>query len=609
MAEESGEVLLDSMVRVTWDPEGSAKVLVELGDPMWAPVLLDGKQLVDVVPGLNQKGVLNIPRQNETHKLTFTLCRETAGPAEAFEERLEQSIAAPRDMADVLLAFESGKTFRVKNCSVESWPSDQNERLTKETLNILGGELVAEAGGTPTATGAEVILYANPGIQVAALESLATWTNSGTGSMNAVQATAANQPTAIVPSLNISSYYGGFYLPGIAGNYGSAADGSILDLGSDLTLAWRGKLDSYTPAAKTCLVSKWLATGNQRSYALFVNTDGTIELQISTDGTAAGILTYTSTVPTGLAPRTMTTIAAVRFGTTIRFWLSSTSFPPDGGLFSTNAIQLGAALTGVSTAAFNSTALFNVGATDGGTLNLMKGWTMQVMTRKTHNNAAASPTTDYWLQFFNTASGATAVIDNYGVGTMTVNRTGAIPAKIVQGNRGQFDGTNDSMTLASPLQVKSVGGLTLAWRGTINRVAGDNDLIFCGTADGLNPRALLRVDDGDLKLFVRRTDAEATATITFAAAVAQYAHKTLAASINFTAGTAALYVDGVMVASGALTSAGLTDATNSGAMRIMAGASAANPAAGDLARMVIQQRALDIFEMATLHLTLATNEG
>lgn len=602
------DVLLDSVVEVVHDPDGAATVLVAIGDPMWEPVKLDGKQVVDTAPGLNRAGVDTFPRGNESHKLTFTLGEEKATVQDAFEDRIRASMTLPREKADVRLSFESGARFRVKNCSIESWPHDQVEHIIKQSLVIVGGELVEETGTAPPDSNAEIALYAELGMQSGSIEPLATWLNQGSGSMDAVQATGANQPVAIAPSPQGSTFYGGFYLPGVAGNYGSVADMGILDLSGDFTLAWRGKLDSYTPAAKSCLISKWTSAGDQRSYMLSVNTNGTIELQVSTDGTAAGILTYTSTVPTGLAPRTFTTIAAVRVGSTIRFWIAETAFPPANGLFSSEALQLGAAVAGVSTAVFNSTAPLNIGATDGGTLNLMKGWTMQAITRKTHNNATASASTDYWIQFFNTATGATTVADFYVAGSMTVNRTGALPAKIVRGYRAQFDGTNDSMTLATPLQLNGISGLSLAWRGTLNRVTGVNDLIFCARAAGIFTRATLRVDGGDLKLLVRRIDAEATATITFAAGLAAYDAKTLAASINYAAGTAALFIDGVMVASGALTSAGVTEATNSAETRIMAGAAAANPAAGDVSRVLLQQSALDLFEMAALHAAFLVNE-
>src|SRR5690606_3428068 len=88
------------------------------------------------------------------------------------------------------------------------------------------------------------------------------------------------------------------------------------------SLIWDGILPSYTPAAKTCLISKWTAAGDLRSYAMFVNTDGTIELQISTDGTAAGILTYTSTVPTALPDGRFVGIVAQKVASgNVSFWL------------------------------------------------------------------------------------------------------------------------------------------------------------------------------------------------------------------------------------------------------------------------------------------------
>ncbi|QJE95953.1 LamG-like jellyroll fold domain-containing protein [Luteolibacter luteus] len=604
MAEESDEVLLDSFVRVVWDPDGAKKVLVEIGDPMWSPVAIDGEQVVDVAQGSNIVGVRNFPRGNEAHKLTFTLCRIKDTLDDAFETRMNEAMALPRDMRDIVFSLQSGKAWRLKNAAVKSWPTNQRERLTKQNLVILGGEIVAEANAPQPGAGAEVALYADVGISNGTLEPLSLWSNSGTGSMDAVQATGANQPVAIARSMRSGVRVGGLYLPGIAGNYGSVPDTGGLDFSGNFALSWQGKLDSYTPGTKYCLVSKWTAAGNQRSYALFVNPNGTVELQISTDGTAGGVLTYTSTVPTGLAPLTLATLVAERTGSNIRFYVATDAFP-QGELFIPPALQLGAVVVGVSTAIFNSTAPLVIGATDAGTANLMRGYTLQARAQNDHVN---SPTaTGCWLIFYNAVTGATSVIDMGGTNTMTLNRTSVSPAKFVNGYRAQFDGSNDRMDLSSPLQLVSLSGLTLAWYGTLNRVTGLNDLLLCGTNDSTQPRSLLRVDGGDLKALIRRTDSEATATVTFAGAAAQYDAKTLAVSINYAAGTAALFVNGVLVASGALTSSGTTDATSSGITRIMAGVSGANAAAGDVARVVIIQRALDLFEMAALHTTLTTN--
>jgi hypothetical protein len=615
MAEDSGEVLLDSMVRVTWDPDGEAQILVDFGDPMWSPVLIDGKQMVDVAQGLNRKGVLNIPRQNETHKLTFTLAGLTAGPVEAFERRLEQSIAAPRDMADVLISFESGKSYRLKDCAVESWPSGQVERLTKETLNILGGEL-GDSEDIVIPVVADLTLQAETDLRNAGgtigptTEKAATWAST-TGNLVAAQATTGSQPQAIRPTssngsgVGIGIPTGGLYLPGIPGNYVSATPMVDFQAGAIFSVLWDGALPSYTPAAKTCLVSKWTAAGNQRSYALFVNTDGTIELQVSTDGTAAGTNSYTSTVPTALPGGRFVGIVAQHGDTGITFWLMP------GGFVGWNAggvplLLLGA---GVSTPTpgipYNSTAPLIIGGTDSGTANLMTGYTRTVAFLKDRLNTSTPPLAfpAYIIAFGTQATGTTSVPTALGGGpaNLTVNRTGAVPARIVKGSRATFDGTDDSMAIGTALSANAVTGLTLVWRGLINRVSGLNDLIFVGTADGTQPRALLRVDGGDLKALVRRLDAEATTTITFAAGLTQYANKTLGVSVDYVTGLAALYVDGALVATGALTSSGLSQAANSGATRLMAGAGSANPAAGDVCRIAAYQKPLDIFEMNAVH--------
>jgi hypothetical protein len=615
MAEESGEVLLDSMVRVTWDPDGDARILINFGDPMWSPVLIDGKQVVDVAQGLNRKGVLNIPRGNETHKLTFTLGGITAGPVEAFERRLEQSIAAPRDMADVLISFESGKSYRLKDCAVESWPSGQLESITKETLNILGGEL-GDSEDIVIPVVADLTLQAETDLRNAGgtfgptTEKAASWIST-TGSLQAVQATVANQPLAIRPTssngsgVGIGAPAGGLYLPGTAGNYVSATAMVDFQAGAIFSVVWDGALPSYTPAAKTCLVSKWTAAGNQRSYALSVNTDGTIELQISTDGTAAGILTYTSTVPTALPGGRFVGIVAQHGDTGITFWLLPGGFVGwnTGGV---PLLLLGAVVsTPTPGTPYNSTAPLIIGGTDGGTANLLTGYTRTAVFLKDRLNTTTPPLVfpAYIVAFNTQATGSTSVPTALGGGpaNLTVNRNGAVPARIVKGNRATFDGTDDTMAIGTPLSANAVTGLTLVWRGLLNRVAGLNDLLFVGTADGTQPRALLRVDGGDLKVLVRRLDAEATATITFAAGLTQYANKTLGATIDYVTGLAALYVDGALVATGALTSSGVSQAANSGATRLMAGIAGANPAAGDVCRIVAYQKPLDIFEMDAVH--------
>lgn len=136
--------LLDSPVRVIFDPADTALVLVDFGTPMWEPVALDGEQLVQTASYVRGAGAKHFPRGNESHVLTFTLARETEGAADALEARLTNSLALPRTKADVLLAFESGTQFLLKDCAIRQWRGGQIEQLTREGLVILCGAILPD---------------------------------------------------------------------------------------------------------------------------------------------------------------------------------------------------------------------------------------------------------------------------------------------------------------------------------------------------------------------------------------------------------------------------------------------------------------------------------
>lgn len=137
--------LYDSFIRVMWDPDGEALVLVDYGDPLWGPIMLDGEQVVDVVPLVRSAGVKAFPRGNERHQLSFELCRIRDGMDEAFAARMNAAISLPRGMADVLVTLDEDRSWRLKNCAVRSWPGGQEERFTREAISIEGGELVDES--------------------------------------------------------------------------------------------------------------------------------------------------------------------------------------------------------------------------------------------------------------------------------------------------------------------------------------------------------------------------------------------------------------------------------------------------------------------------------
>jgi hypothetical protein len=138
--------VFDSFVRVIYDPDGAALVLVDYGDAMWGPVRIDGEQLVQVQSFVRALGVKAIARGNESHTLAFEKCREEDAMDDAFAARLNGIIALPRTSKDVLLSLEDGRQWRIANAAIGSWPGGQEERLTREGVEIIGGRLTVDEG-------------------------------------------------------------------------------------------------------------------------------------------------------------------------------------------------------------------------------------------------------------------------------------------------------------------------------------------------------------------------------------------------------------------------------------------------------------------------------
>lgn len=124
-------------------------VLVALGDPMWQPVAINGRQVVDVVALVRSSGVRAIPRGNEENSLTFQRCDEAETIAQAFKNELAWAAGLPRTMADVSLTFADGSVFQLANAAVESWSGGQTERLGNLGISITGGRLTS-LGLTPS---------------------------------------------------------------------------------------------------------------------------------------------------------------------------------------------------------------------------------------------------------------------------------------------------------------------------------------------------------------------------------------------------------------------------------------------------------------------------
>lgn len=164
----------------------------------------------------------------------------------------------------------------------------------------------------------------------------------------------------------VASY---LYLPGVAGNYGSTPDSAALDITGDIDLrAWLSA-DDWTPSSADGILGKIQSTLNQRSYFLFINTNGTFFTEISVNGIAS--IFSSSTVPSGFSDGSTHWVRATidvdngSGGNTHRFYTSE-----DGVTWT----QLGDPVINAGTVTlFSSTAPVHIGAVTAGTANPLAG--------------------------------------------------------------------------------------------------------------------------------------------------------------------------------------------------------------------------------------------
>ena len=87
----------------------------------------------------------------------------------------------------------------------------------------------------------------------------------------------------------------GFYLTGSSGDYLSAPDSIVNSITGDIDIRVKVAMDDWTPAVYSVLVAK--NTSGQAAYRFGINTDGTINLNLSANGTAK--INANSTAATG----------------------------------------------------------------------------------------------------------------------------------------------------------------------------------------------------------------------------------------------------------------------------------------------------------------------
>ena len=123
------------------------------------------------------------------------------------------------------------------------------------------------------------------------------------------------------------------YFDATTGNYISTPDAAALDIVGDITFMAYVLADDWTPASNQTIVSKWITSGNQRSYQFTLAFTGALAVNWTTGGDLATIQQPVGTA-LGATDGTGRWIAATvdvdngASGYTARFW-TNTDTPPN----------------------------------------------------------------------------------------------------------------------------------------------------------------------------------------------------------------------------------------------------------------------------------------
>lgn len=597
-----------SLYTVTFDPGGAHElVLVSIGDWMNDDFSgLDAQQGSEDGDYIEADDSEPLARGNTKRKLQFTAHKAHASAAAARDFCFSADAAIPENYrATVRVQVSGGSTWTLSNCLFESWnfvPRRINHLETENSYTLKCGAVtlgsagpsgpdpVGLDGGLLNVTGASGTLDAGDNAADHE-EAVETWANNGTGE-DLVNTTGGEQPVMLRRN--------GLFLPGTAGNYAGINDHAAVDLAANFMIRVKCWLPSYRPASAVALASKWTEAGDQRSWRLLLNTDGTLTIEVSTDGTAGTIWSRTSTLALPLASWDFLGIEVRRSVNDLDLLLF---YSPD---IDSLSVPFGDRISYATAAApFNSTANVILGGSEGGTEDLMHGVFWEYVWRQnTVNPSAEAGTIRFW-----SAEDSAATQAPWELGTAAllitafIARAGTNPARMVFAPVLRFDGTDDSLAMAAPAKLNAVSGVTLAWHGTLNTVAGLQTLFYAAdNANGI--RVLLGANGQDVELHVTREDGEPVSVTSFANVFTAYLPKLVIAVIDYASGIATIYLDGVPKVSGILTSSGVTSATDSTETRIMAGNGGSTPAQGEVNHVYLSDKVTSFADVPDLHTTI-----
>jgi hypothetical protein len=254
--------------------------------------------------------------------------------------------------------------------------------------------------------------------------------------VQSLQTELANQLALVDEGVSAETSGGGYILfPGSAGNYVSTPDAPAFDITGDITIVARIAPYSWKPATEMIFASKFLSTGDQRSYRFSIATGGQLRFTWSTTGVDTPAVASTEAVQdaTGVRDGQFKWVAITfdvnngASGKDARFWVSDDD---------TTWTQLGTTVTQAGTTSiFAGTALFSISGHSAGATLPFRG---KVSNVRVHSNIGANGIvpgsgiifryrgledlgTDPNINTFQATSGH----------TMTVNRSGSTATTVV----------------------------------------------------------------------------------------------------------------------------------------------------------------------------------
>lgn len=163
---------------------------------------------------------------------------------------------------------------------------------------------------------------------------------------------------------------GALAVSGAALSRADTPDAASLDITGDIDIRAVIDFEDYSNGNQT-LVAKYLGTGNQRSYAMRLDTSGNLAMLYSLNGSTGLTATSTSTIYSlGATDGNPVTLRLTRVSATgvITFYVGNEIDPDPAGW-----TQLGTTVAGTSGALFSSSALLEVGTLNSGASDMATG--------------------------------------------------------------------------------------------------------------------------------------------------------------------------------------------------------------------------------------------